>query len=83
MIVVRPGVLDPDPRYVSVRIRLFGRTGRTLSGQDKGQRLEIESFLTAVRNESPMPISLDSLGATARATLAVGSSLSLGRPVSW
>jgi hypothetical protein len=30
-----------------------------------------------------MPISLESLVATTRATLAVESSLSVGRPVSW
>ena len=61
-----------------------GKNGhRVLAGQDKGQRAQLERFVDAVRTESPMPIPLDSLIATTRATLAVGSSLSLGRPVSW
>jgi predicted dehydrogenase/threonine dehydrogenase-like Zn-dependent dehydrogenase len=61
-----------------------GKNGhRVLAGQDKGQRAQLERFLDAVRTESPMPIPLESLVATTRATLAVGSSLSSGRPVSW
>jgi predicted dehydrogenase/threonine dehydrogenase-like Zn-dependent dehydrogenase len=53
---------------------------RSRGGQDKGQRAEIASFVEAVRTGAPMPISLDSLVATTRATLAVGESLSSGRP---
>ena len=61
-----------------------GKNGhRVLSGQDKGQRIQLERFLEAVRKGSAMPIPLESLVATTRATLAVERSLSLGRPVSW
>jgi predicted dehydrogenase/threonine dehydrogenase-like Zn-dependent dehydrogenase len=61
-----------------------GKNGhRVLSGQDKGQRIQLERFLEAVRTGSAMPIPLESLVATTRATLAVEHSLSLGRPVSW
>jgi predicted dehydrogenase/threonine dehydrogenase-like Zn-dependent dehydrogenase len=61
-----------------------GKNGhRVLSGQDKGQRIQLERFLKAVRTGSAMPIPLESLVATTRATLAVERSLSLGRPVSW
>jgi predicted dehydrogenase len=61
-----------------------GKNGhRVLSGQDKGQRIQLERFLEAVRTGSAMPIPLESLVATTRATLAVERSLSLGRPVSW
>jgi predicted dehydrogenase len=61
-----------------------GKSGhRVLTGQDKGQRTELERFVDAVRTGSPMPIALNSLVATTRATLAVGTSLSSGRPVAW
>ncbi|MFL5512039.1 MAG: bi-domain-containing oxidoreductase [Gemmatimonadales bacterium] len=61
-----------------------GKNGhRVLTGQDKGQRNQLERFVKAVRTGSAMPIPLESLVATTRATLAVESSLSLGRPVSW
>jgi predicted dehydrogenase len=49
-------------------------------GQDKGQRSEMEAFVEAVRTGGPMPISVDSLLATTRATIAVGESLLSGRP---
>jgi hypothetical protein len=49
-------------------------------GQDKGQRAEMEQFVEAVRTGAPMPISIDSLLATTRATIAVGESLLSGRP---
>jgi predicted dehydrogenase len=49
-------------------------------GQDKGQRSEMEAFVEAVRSGGPMPISVDSLLATTRATIAVGESLLSGRP---
>jgi predicted dehydrogenase len=48
-------------------------------GQDKGQRAEMESFVEAVRTGGPMPISVESLLATTRATIAVGESLLSGR----
>ena len=49
-------------------------------GQDKGQRSEMQAFVEAVRDGTPMPISVDSLLATTRATIAVGESLLSGRP---
>jgi predicted dehydrogenase/threonine dehydrogenase-like Zn-dependent dehydrogenase len=49
-------------------------------GQDKGQRSEIEAFVEAVQTGGPMPISLDSLLSTTRATIAVGESLLSARP---
>jgi predicted dehydrogenase len=61
-----------------------GKTGRrVLTGQDKGQRSQLDRFVDAVRAGSAMPISLESLAATTRATLAVDSSLASGKPVSW
>jgi len=48
-------------------------------GQDKGQRSEMAAFVEAVRTDAPMPISLGSLLATTRATIAVGESLVSGR----
>jgi predicted dehydrogenase len=55
-------------------------TTRARGGQDKGQRHELEQFLQAVRTGTPMPITLESLAATTRATIAVGESLASGRP---
>jgi predicted dehydrogenase/threonine dehydrogenase-like Zn-dependent dehydrogenase len=61
-----------------------GKSGhRVLTGQDKGQRIQLERFVNAVQTGSAMPIPLESLVATTRATLAVERSLSQGRPVSW
>jgi len=45
------------------------RTRRHLGAPDKGQSSEIKAFLESVRTGRPMPISLDSLTATTRATL--------------
>ena len=56
-------------------------TKRALTGQDKGQRRQVERFVQAVRTGGPMPITLDSLVATTRATLAVGTGLAGGGPV--
>jgi predicted dehydrogenase/threonine dehydrogenase-like Zn-dependent dehydrogenase len=50
-------------------------TRRRLGAADKGQSAEISAFLVSVRNGSPMPISLDSLAATTRATLAATASV--------
>jgi hypothetical protein len=59
-----------------------GKSGRrALTGQDKGQRTQLERFVQAVHAGSAMPIPLESLVATTRATLAVGSSLASRRPV--
>jgi predicted dehydrogenase/threonine dehydrogenase-like Zn-dependent dehydrogenase len=70
-------------RKVSVWSARGRTTRRSLLGQDKGQRAQLERFVGAVRSGSRMPIDLDSLVATTRATLAVGSSLSSRRPVTW
>ena len=55
-------------------------TTKARGGQDKGQRAEMEQFVEAVRTGGPMPISVDSLLATTRATIAVGESLASGKP---
>ena len=61
-----------------------GKNGhRVLAGQDKGQRAQLDRFVHAVHTGSEMPIPLESLAATTRATLAVESSLSSRRPVTW
>ena len=49
------------------------RIRRRLGSTDKGQRAEIKAFLESVRTGGPMPISLDSLTATTRATLAAAA----------
>jgi predicted dehydrogenase/threonine dehydrogenase-like Zn-dependent dehydrogenase len=56
------------------------RSTRSRGGQDKGQRQQIVRFVEAVRTGGPMPIPLDSLVTTTRATLAVGQSLLSGKP---
>ncbi|GAA0606072.1 Gfo/Idh/MocA family oxidoreductase [Kribbella sandramycini] len=53
---------------------------RKARGTDKGQRVELERFVQAVKTGSPMPISFDSLIATTRATIAVDRSLASGAP---
>ncbi len=60
-----------------------GKDGRRVFGQDKGQRTQLERFVYAVRAGAEMPIPLESLVATTRATLAVGTSLATKRPVTW
>ncbi|MGH4014547.1 MAG: bi-domain-containing oxidoreductase [Pseudonocardiaceae bacterium] len=60
------------PRLVSPRMA---------RGRDKGQRAQIDAFLDAVRSGGPMPVSIDSLVATTRATLAVHASLATAAPV--
>lgn len=49
-------------------------------GQDKGQGTEMAAFVDAVRTGGAMPISVDSLLAVTRATIAVGESIQSGRP---
>ena len=55
-------------------------TSKARGGQDKGQRSEIERFIQASRTGAAMPISLESLLATTRATIAVAESRASGRP---
>ncbi|HEY6798032.1 MAG TPA: bi-domain-containing oxidoreductase, partial [Kineosporiaceae bacterium] len=54
---------------------------RSLTGLDKGQREQLRRFVGAVRTGGPMPIPLDLLVATTRATLAVETSLATRQPV--
>jgi len=56
------------------------RTLRSRGGQDKGQRHELDRFITSCRHGGPMPIPLESLISTTQATIAVGRSLSSGKP---
>ena len=55
-------------------------TTRPRGGQDKGQRAELTQFVEAILTGGPMPIPVESLVATTRATIAVGESLLSGRP---
>jgi predicted dehydrogenase/threonine dehydrogenase-like Zn-dependent dehydrogenase len=55
-------------------------TTKARGGQDKGQQPEMAEFVEAVRTGGPMPIGVDSLLATTRATIAVSESLLSGRP---
>jgi predicted dehydrogenase len=48
---------------------------RSLGAPDKGQRAEINAFLESVRTGGPMPIPLESLITTTRATLAAATGL--------
>ncbi len=53
---------------------------KSRGGQDKGQQRQLVAFVEACRAGTPMPIALDSLLATTRATIAVGESLASGKP---
>ena len=76
----RTGRLDNFQRITAWSSK--GKSGRrTLTGQDKGQRAQLERFVDAVRTGSAMPIPLESLVATTRATLAVGGSVATRQPV--
>jgi predicted dehydrogenase/threonine dehydrogenase-like Zn-dependent dehydrogenase len=55
-------------------------TMRSRGGQDKGQRAELTQFVQAVRTGAPMPIPVESLVATTRATIAVRESALSGHP---
>ena len=55
-------------------------TMRSRGGPDKGQQQELAQFVEASRTGAPMCIPFESLVATTRATIAVGESLSSGRP---
>jgi predicted dehydrogenase len=67
------------------RAAVFGRkkwaSSRIPKGRDKGQATEVREFLKSIMTGAPMPVSLDSLAATTRATLAVETSLNTGAPV--
>jgi polar amino acid transport system substrate-binding protein len=52
------------------------------SRQDKGFRAELETFFRTARQGGPLPISLDSLLRTTRATFAIQESLRTGKPIS-
>ncbi|MEU3273743.1 bi-domain-containing oxidoreductase [Saccharomonospora sp. NPDC006951] len=67
------------------RAELYGG-GKSVSpripqGRDKGQRAELDAFVTAIATGGPMPVPLSSLAATTAATLAVTQSLGTGLPV--
>jgi predicted dehydrogenase/threonine dehydrogenase-like Zn-dependent dehydrogenase len=55
-------------------------TIRARSGQDKGQRAEMARFIEACLTGAAMPIPLESLATTTRATIAVRDSLLSGKP---
>ena len=75
----RVGRLD-NFRRASVWAGRHRRTRRAMGGIDNGQRAQVTRFLDAVRSGGPMPIPLESLAATTRATLAVSRSRVSGRP---
>jgi predicted dehydrogenase/threonine dehydrogenase-like Zn-dependent dehydrogenase len=56
------------------------RVRRHLGSPDKGQLNEIKAFVQSVRTNAPMPISLESLAATTRATLAAASTVASRSP---
>jgi hypothetical protein len=56
------------------------RVGRVYGAIDKGQASQLVAFIGSVRSGTAMPISLDSLAATTRATLAVATSQASGSP---
>ncbi|MFJ9373028.1 bi-domain-containing oxidoreductase [Streptomyces sp. NPDC101455] len=56
-------------------------SSRLPKARDKGQNAELAAFIKAVRTGGPMPVPLESLVATTAATLAVGTGLAGGAPV--
>lgn len=68
--------------FRTARLWTGGRpvTRRARGGQDKGQHAELEQFIAALRTGGPMPIDVDSLLATTRATIAAERSLATGQP---
>jgi hypothetical protein len=54
-------------------------TARARGGQDKGQQAELANFVEACLAGTAMPIPVESLVATTRATIAVGESLLSGQ----
>ena len=67
-------------RQAAVWVGRRRTVAKSRGGQDKGQRAELAQFVEACRTGAPMPIGFDSLVATTRATIAVGESLTSGRP---
>ena len=67
-------------RKVTVWTGRGHNTIRSRGGQDKGQRGELGRFVESSRAGTAMPIPLETLVAVTRATVAVGESLSSGRP---
>jgi predicted dehydrogenase len=67
-------------RKVTVWARRRHSTTRARGGQDKGQRAELAQFVQASLAGAAMPIPVESLVATTRATIAVRESLLSGRP---
>jgi predicted dehydrogenase/threonine dehydrogenase-like Zn-dependent dehydrogenase len=65
----------------SVHAKKRWLSSRLPKGRDKGQRAELDAFLSAAATGGPMPVSVDSLVATTLATLAVQTSLGSGTPV--
>jgi predicted dehydrogenase/threonine dehydrogenase-like Zn-dependent dehydrogenase len=53
---------------------------RSRGGQNKGQGQQVARFVESIRAGAPLPISIESLFATTRATIAVSQSLITGRP---
>ena len=64
------------------RVTMWTASGRhvkrSLHGKDKGQRDMLRAFVSALRHGEPMPIGMDSLVATTRATLGAQSSRATG-----
>jgi predicted dehydrogenase/threonine dehydrogenase-like Zn-dependent dehydrogenase len=56
------------------------QTTRARGGQDKGQRVELAQFVAVSLGGEAMPIPIESLVATTRATIAVQESLLSGQP---
>jgi predicted dehydrogenase/threonine dehydrogenase-like Zn-dependent dehydrogenase len=76
----RSGRLD-NFRKVQVWAPKGTSSKRARTGQDKGQRNQLTCFVEAARTGAPMPIPLDALVATTRATFAVATSLASRLPV--
>jgi predicted dehydrogenase/threonine dehydrogenase-like Zn-dependent dehydrogenase len=70
-------------RTASVWSRRRRHTDRSPIKVDKGQRAELDAFVSALRDGRPMPIALPSLAATTRATLAIARSLATGQSEEW
>jgi predicted dehydrogenase len=67
-------------RQTTVWAGTRSRVRRHLGPADKGQRAQIAAFLFSLRSGGPMPISLESLTATTRATLAAAAAVTLRTP---
>ena len=79
-----PGAVAARGWTTSARPRSGLGAATTRSGpgaaEDKGQRADLACFVEACAVGAAMPISLDSLAATTRATIAVRDSLLSGKP---